>query len=95
MASKTTRADHNEQYRNLQMEYLKTKDNATLIKMYLLLRTAVKNYLRKYARTLNLKLDIGELSHDAAMYIIHRYIKPLKPNKKPFRVERLSAYIYF
>jgi hypothetical protein len=87
--------NHNAQYSTLQAEYLQNRDNATLSKMYLIARTAAKNYLLDYIRTRNLQLDVRELSHDAAMYIIQRYITPLKPNKKPFAVDKLSAYIYF
>jgi hypothetical protein len=81
---------HNEQYEALQAEYLKTKDNKALGKMYLIAKEAAKNYISKYCRTRGLKLNINELSHDSAIYIIEQYLR-----KPSFHVDKLSAYIYF
>jgi hypothetical protein len=81
---------HNEQYEALQTEYLKTRDNKVLGKMYLIAKEAAKNYISKYCRARGLKLNIDELSHDSAIYIIEQYLR-----KPEFKIEKISSYIYF
>jgi hypothetical protein len=58
--------------------------------MYLLCVDLASNYLVKYARERHLELDIGELSHDSAVYVIEQYLR-----KPEFRVSRISAYMHF
>jgi hypothetical protein len=87
---------HNDLYERLQAAYLEHEDTALLGKMYEVARLAARNYLKKYCRTKKIYLDVQELSHDAAMYLITRYLKPVsKKQSKPFCVKRLSSYIYF
>jgi hypothetical protein len=81
---------HNEIYDQLQKEYLKNKDNKVLGKMYEIAKEAAKNYLVKYCRDKGIRLDVNELSHDAALFIIEQYLK-----KPGFKVDKLSAYIYY
>jgi hypothetical protein len=89
---------HNEQFSLLQTEYILTRDeeknqvkaSRILGKMYELIVRISKNYIVKYARDRGLKLDLEELSHVSALYIIEQYLK-----KPEFRVNKLSAYIYF
>jgi hypothetical protein len=90
MSTKKEIRDYNERYETLQEAYLAVHDSDLLVQMYSLARQVAGNYLRKYCQQKKLCLDIPDLSHDAAMYMIHRYLKP-----KPFRVGRLSAYLYF
>jgi hypothetical protein len=82
--------NHNESYASLQDEYLKTRDNRTLGKMYLIAKEVALNYLRKYCNLHGLVLDTEELSHDAAMYVIEQHLR--KPH---WSVARISAYVYF
>jgi hypothetical protein len=81
---------HNEQYDSLQAEYLKTRDNRTLGKMYEVAKQAAFNYLRKYCNSRGIKLDNEEMSHDAAMFVIEQYLR-----KPEWSVQRISAYIHF
>ncbi|MDR3170310.1 MAG: hypothetical protein LBU17_01640 [Treponema sp.] len=88
--------EHNDLYNELQDAYLAHGDTAQLGKMYEVARQVARNYVQKYCRTKKLYLDVEELSHDAAMYLINRYLRPVSPKQsKPFYVKRLSAYIYF
>jgi hypothetical protein len=81
---------HNEQYDSLQTEYLRTRDNAVLGKMYEVAKQAAFNYLQKYCHNHGIKLNNKELSHDAAMFVIEQHLK-----KPEWRVKRISAYIHF
>jgi hypothetical protein len=81
---------HNSRFMELQDEYLKTGDGKYLGMMYSLCIDVASNYIGKYARERGLLLDIPELSHDSAVYVIERYLK-----KPGFRIERISAYIHF
>jgi hypothetical protein len=81
---------HNEQYDSLQSEYLKTRDNAVLGKMYEVAKQAAFNYLQKYCNKRGIKLDNKELSHDAAMFVIEQHLK-----KPEWFVIKISAYIHF
>jgi hypothetical protein len=58
--------------------------------MYRLCVDIAANYIRKHARERGLTLDIAELSHDSAIYVIEQYLK-----KPGFRVNRISAYMHF
>jgi hypothetical protein len=82
--------NHNESYDSLQTEYLKTRDGRTLGRMYEIAKEAAFNYLRKYCRSHGVSLDIEELSHDAAMFVIEQYLR-----KPEWKVLRISAYIHF
>jgi hypothetical protein len=82
--------NHNIQFSKLQEEYLKTRDQKHLNKMYKLCVEIASNYIRKYAKGKGLSLNIPELSHDSAVYAIEQYLK-----KPGFRIERISAYMHF
>jgi hypothetical protein len=79
---------HNVQFAELQEEYLTTRDPKLLGKMYLLCVEVASNYIRKYARTRGLSLDIPELSHDSAIYAIEQYLK-----KPGFRIKYIATYM--
>ncbi|MDR0722088.1 MAG: hypothetical protein LBF75_04735 [Treponema sp.] len=89
MGTRETRAD-NERYDRLQDAYLERGDAGLLVEMYQVAKHVAHHYLLKYCRNKKLHLEVPDLAHDAAMYIIEQYLKP-----KVFRVQRLSAYIYF
>jgi hypothetical protein len=80
---------HNSRFLELQDEYLKTRDEKYLNQIYLLCVEMAANYIRKYARERGLNLDIVELAHDSAVYVIAQYLR-----KPEWRVEQLSAYMY-
>jgi hypothetical protein len=82
---------HNEQYESLQIKYLETRHNKILGEMYLIAKEAASSYIRNYCNQRGLRnLDIDELSHSAAIFVIEQYLK-----KPEFKVEKISAYIYF
>jgi hypothetical protein len=89
---------HNEIFELLQSEYILARDieknqvkaSRILGKMYEVILRISKNYIVKYARARGLRLDLEELSHVSALYIIEQYLK-----KPAFRVNRLSAYAHF
>lgn len=81
---------HNDMYDLLQTEYLQTRNSNTLGKMYEIARRAAHNYLFKYCIQKGISLNIDEKSHDSAVFVIEQYL-----TKPSFRVEKLSAYIYF
>jgi hypothetical protein len=81
---------HNEIYNELQNKYLETRDKITLGQMYCVAKEAAKNYLIKYCRQRGLRLNLEELSHDSALFVIEQYLK-----KPAFKVGKISAYIYF
>jgi hypothetical protein len=82
--------NHNETYEELQTEYLRTRDNKTLGEMYEVAKEAAFNYLKKYCNGHGIRLDIEELSHDAAIFVIEQYLR-----KPEWKVTRISAYIHF
>jgi hypothetical protein len=82
---------HNELYEKLQTEYFETRDSKILGQMYSVAKDIAYNYIKKYCNQRGLHhLDIEEKSHDAALFVIEQYLR-----KPQFRVERISAYIYF
>jgi predicted nuclease of restriction endonuclease-like RecB superfamily len=86
---------HNEEYSGWQDKYFKADKKRLkdlyLGEMYKTAKEASSNYLKKYCKSRGLRhLNIDDLSHDAAMYIIDQHIR-----KPDFKVEKLSAYIYF
>jgi hypothetical protein len=82
---------HNMRFSELQEEYLKARDGKYLAMMYSLCSDIASNYIRKYARAKRLPhLDIAELSHDSAVYVIDQYLR-----KPGFRIMRISAYMHF
>jgi hypothetical protein len=81
---------HNERYESLQEEYMTTRSNKTLGKMYEVAREAAFNYLRKYCNNRGIRLDTEELSHDAAMFVIEQHLR-----KPEWTVQKISAYIHF
>jgi hypothetical protein len=81
---------HNEQFAELQEQYLKTRSGEHLSRMYLLCIDIASNYIAKYARVRRLELDVAELSHDSAVFVIEQYLR-----KPEFRVNRISAYMHF
>jgi hypothetical protein len=89
MGNPESRTD-NERYDQLQDAYLELRDAGLLIEMYQIAKHAARNYIRNYCLHKKLHLEVPELAHDAAMYLIEQYLKP-----KVFRIKRLSAYIYF
>jgi hypothetical protein len=84
------RRTDNERYDQLQDAYMERRDTGLLVEMYQVAKHAAHQYLLKYCRNKKIHLEVLDLAHDAAMYIIEQYLKP-----KVFRVQRLSAYIYF
>jgi hypothetical protein len=82
---------HNEIYDELQNKYFETRDNKILGQMYCVAREAAANYIRKYCKQRGLfNLDINEMSHDSALFVIEQYLK-----KPEFKVLKISAYIHF
>jgi hypothetical protein len=82
---------HNEIYEKLQQEYLNSRDNKVLGQMYCVAKEAAKNYIKKYCQSHGLfNLDINELSHDSALFVIEQYLR-----KPEFKVLKISAYIHF
>jgi hypothetical protein len=82
---------HNEIYNELQNNYLETRDNRILGKMYCVAKNVAFNYIKKYCQSHGLlNLDIKEKSHDAALFVIEQYLR-----KPEFKVEKISAYIHF
>jgi hypothetical protein len=81
---------HNKIYEALQTEYLETRDSKTLGKMYEIAMKAAHNYIAKYCRNRGLRLDLEELSHNSAIFVIEQYLK-----KPQFKVGKISSYIYF
>jgi hypothetical protein len=55
-----------------------------------LLKEIAYNYINKYCRKKGITLDIKELSHDSALFVIEQYLR-----KPDFKVKKISAYIYF
>jgi hypothetical protein len=82
--------NHNEIYDNLQNEYLETRNNNTLGQMYKVAKEVAYNYLKKYCKKKGIRLNIEELSHDSALFVIEQYLR--KPN---FCIGKISSYIYF
>jgi hypothetical protein len=81
---------HNETFEELQEQYLKTRDNKTLGKMYELLKKMAYNYIANYCKKKGVRLSIEEKAHDSALYVIEKYLK-----KPDFYIKKASAYIYF
>jgi hypothetical protein len=88
---------HNETYKELENLYIKNRENGNkkeadyyLNEMYKLLKLISYNYIKKYCEKKNIHLDIREKAHDSAIFVICRYLK-----NPDFRVEKISAYIYF
>jgi ribosomal protein S1 len=81
---------HNEIYNNLQEEYLKNRDNKILSKMYEIATQISFNYIKKYCQKKGISLNIKELSHDSALFVIEQYLI-----KSDFKVKKISAYAYF
>jgi hypothetical protein len=82
---------HNEIYDELQNRYFETRNSKVLGQMYCVAKEAGANYIRKYCKQRGLfNLDINELSHEAALFVIEQYLK-----KPEFKVEKISAYIHF
>jgi hypothetical protein len=89
---------HNEQFALLQDEYITARDieknqpkaSRILGKMYEVILRISRNYIVKYARARGLRLDLEELPHISALFIIEQYLK-----KPAFRVNKLSAYAHF
>jgi hypothetical protein len=83
-------ADDNEKYEEIQNEYLKDRNDKSLIKLYNLCVKLAKKYLLKYCRKKGIMLNIEEKAHDSAIFVIEQYLK-----KPDFKVNRISAYIFF
>jgi hypothetical protein len=81
---------HNKRFSELQDKYLLTRNERYLSMMYRICVEIAANYIRKYARERRLFLNVDELSHDSAVYVIAQYLK-----KPEFKVERISAYIHY
>jgi hypothetical protein len=81
---------HNETFDRLQEEYLRTRDNKTLGKMYEVCVEMSKNYINKYQSSRGLNLDVDELSHVAALFVIEQYLR-----KPDFLIRKLSGYMHF
>ncbi len=90
---------HNEQYEQLQKQYLESGQNAEsrdsdlLGKMYLVIREIQTNYLNDYCKKKGISFsydDFEDKLEDATLFIINQYLK-----KPDFKVNKLSAYQYF
>jgi hypothetical protein len=81
---------HNDLYDELQGEYLKGRDNKILEKMYKIARQISFNYINKYCKKKGIILNIEELSHDSALFVIEQYLR-----KSEFKVKKISAYAWF
>jgi hypothetical protein len=77
------------QFAEVQAEYLETRDKKHLDRMYLISAELAAYYIAKYARVHGLYLDIDDLAHDSAAYIIGIYLR-----KPEFRINPLSGYLY-
>jgi hypothetical protein len=80
---------HNIRFAEVQEQYLKTRDKKLLDQMYLICLKLAERYLKKYAYSHRLTLDIAGFAHDSAAYVIGMYLK-----KPGFRLEPLSGYLY-
>jgi hypothetical protein len=80
---------HNLQFAKVQAEYLDTRDKKHLDRMYLISAELAARYIAKYARERGLYLDIDDLAHDSAAYIIGLYLR-----KPEFRINPLSGYLF-
>jgi hypothetical protein len=81
---------HNELYEELQKKYLETRDSKTLGEMYEIAKEAAFNYIAKYCRNRGIRLDLEELSHNSAVFVIEQYLK-----KPQFEIGKISSYIYY
>jgi hypothetical protein len=84
------RETHNRKFARLQDDYLRTGDKSLLGSMYRLCAEIAGNYIRKYEAKHGLRLDTQTLAHDSAVYVIDQYLR-----RPAFKVQRISAYIYF
>jgi hypothetical protein len=85
------KVSHNDRYSALQEEYLKTRDNSILEKMYGIAKEAAHNYLTNYSRRKGIRFNtLHEMSHDSSLYVIEQYLR-----KPEFKVIRISSYIHF
>jgi hypothetical protein len=81
---------HNDAYNALQENYLKTRDNKLLEKMYETAREVAGSYIKRYCKRKGIWLDIDEKSHDAATFVIDKYLK-----HPGFKVIQISVYAYY
>jgi hypothetical protein len=80
----------NERYEEIQDKYLKDRNDKSLTELYYICVRLAKKYLNKYCRKKGISLNIEKKSHDAAIFVIEKYLR-----KPDFKVNRISAYIYF
>lgn len=78
-----------QQYLELQAKYLEARDNRVLSEMYLMCAEMGKRYIKKYARQRHLRLDVETFSHEAASYVICRYL-----DNPEFSLYKMSTYIF-
>jgi hypothetical protein len=87
---------HNERYELLQQQYFSARDtdqksaSTILGEMYEVCVEISTNYINKYQKSRGLHLDVNELSHVAALFIIEQYLR-----KPEFKILKLSGYIHF
>jgi hypothetical protein len=84
------RNKHNDAYNALQENYLKTRDNRLLEKMYGIAREVAYNYIKNYCKRKGIRLNIEDKSHDSATFVIDKYLK-----HPEFKVFQISVYTYY
>jgi hypothetical protein len=57
--------------------------------MYLLCAEVAKNCIRKHSKTYRLNLNVEELAHDTATYVINKYMENAK-----FKLDPMTGYIF-
>jgi len=87
------KGEHNILFDKLQREYLATRSNEVLGKMYQITYQMQKNYLRKYCQKTGCYFDkdiFNDKVEDATIFVIDKFLK-----KPDFYIKRLSAYAHF
>jgi hypothetical protein len=78
----------NIEFARVQKEYLKTRDKKHLTEMYLLCAKVAANCIKKHCRQHGLFLEIDELAHDTATYVINRYLE-----NTDFKLDPMVGYV--
>jgi hypothetical protein len=86
----TSQFQHEElQYMALQAEYLETRNNMFLNKMYLMCLEIAARYIKKVASSRKICMEVNEFAHDAATYVTCRYIKDPE-----FKLNPMVPYVF-
>jgi hypothetical protein len=80
---------HNIRFSQAQEKYFEKREGKYLREMYVICAELSAVYIAKYAAGRHLSLNVDELSHDSASYVIARYLQ-----KPDFRLNPLSGYLF-